>query len=266
MAKVHLFCQSKGGVGKSFAATMFSQYMRTLNPQIRLLDTDPSNLSLASFKTLQADNLDLRDRNGKITPGSFITLYENITVDKSDCIIDTGASTFIQFKEFFQDADQTIIEDLKEQGFDVIFHMPVTPDQARVFCIRTIEECTKIFSAAKIVIWENNYPDYVITEIEKATNKTILDFFTDKDAAEKITAIVHLPYIDPDLKMVILKEMLTQNLTFEDVINNPDNLRFTGKITRSIGKKYIAYIRKEIFAQIESALRELLNETHIIIH
>lgn len=43
MAKIHMVLQGKGGVGKSFIATVIAQYKRSKGQQPLCIDTDPVN-------------------------------------------------------------------------------------------------------------------------------------------------------------------------------------------------------------------------------
>jgi Mrp family chromosome partitioning ATPase len=56
---VHLVLQGKGGVGKSFVASILGQYFRERNKNVSCVDTDPVNQTFAQYRELAVQRLDL---------------------------------------------------------------------------------------------------------------------------------------------------------------------------------------------------------------
>jgi Mrp family chromosome partitioning ATPase len=56
---IHLVMQGKGGVGKSLVSTWLAEYLLTRRKEVRCIDGDPVNRSLAQYAALNADKLDL---------------------------------------------------------------------------------------------------------------------------------------------------------------------------------------------------------------
>jgi len=61
MAFVDFILQGKGGVGKSFIAVLLIQYYKLKGYDVRALDTDPVNNTLAGYTEFDVDVHDLED-------------------------------------------------------------------------------------------------------------------------------------------------------------------------------------------------------------
>lgn len=99
MSTVHLILQGKGGVGKSFIATLLAQYLQEKGVAVRCFDADPVNSTLASFPALQTTKLELiesSDKGRRINPRRFDDLVEQIASQPPEAhvIVDTGSSAF----------------------------------------------------------------------------------------------------------------------------------------------------------------------------
>jgi adenylylsulfate kinase-like enzyme len=70
-AAVHLSLQGKGGVGKSFIASVLAQYLRHKGRQVHCVDTDPVNQTFSQYSALQVCHLKLLNE-GRIDPGRSI--------------------------------------------------------------------------------------------------------------------------------------------------------------------------------------------------
>lgn len=53
----HFVMQSKGGAGKSVVSALLSQYILEHDKDLILIDTDPSNKTLGSYKGLNVQKL-----------------------------------------------------------------------------------------------------------------------------------------------------------------------------------------------------------------
>ena len=73
---IHLVLQGKGGVGKSLVATWLAQYLLGRQNEVRCIDSDPVNRSLAQYAALNADKLDLVNGDGVVERSRFDGLLE----------------------------------------------------------------------------------------------------------------------------------------------------------------------------------------------
>jgi len=89
---IHLTLQGKGGVGKSLIASVLAQYFKERGRDVRCVDTDPGNRTLAQYGALGADRLNLRDEHNRIDQRCF----DNLTIVNHLVIFVPTESVLIQ--------------------------------------------------------------------------------------------------------------------------------------------------------------------------
>ena len=122
MAKINFILQGKGGVGKSFTASLLAQHYRARGDETVCIDTDPVNATFSGYAAYDVQRLELLDGDN-INPRAFDELIEVITTvpEKAVVVIDNGAATFIPICSYLIEND--IISFLREAGHTVLFHM-----------------------------------------------------------------------------------------------------------------------------------------------
>src|SRR5215467_9167204 len=93
VSAIHMSLQGKGGVGKSFIASLLAQYFVSRGRSVTCIDTDPVNRTLSQYKGLNVECLKLLRDDG-IDGRGFDTLMETILTGEGIFVIDNGASTF----------------------------------------------------------------------------------------------------------------------------------------------------------------------------
>src|SRR5437764_4962169 len=91
---VHLVLQGKGGVGKSFVASILGQYFRERGKEVHCVDTDPVNQTFAQYRELDVQRLNLLV-DGSVDQRAFDGLVERLLTENGTFVVDNGASTFI---------------------------------------------------------------------------------------------------------------------------------------------------------------------------
>ena len=127
MAKIHMVLQGKGGVGKSFIATVIAQYKRSKGQQPLCIDTDPVNATFHGFKALNVQLLEIM-QGDEIQTRHFDTLVELIAPSKDDVIIDNGASSFVPLTHYLISNQVPVL--LQEMGHEMVVHTVITGSQA----------------------------------------------------------------------------------------------------------------------------------------
>jgi hypothetical protein len=98
---VHFSLQGKGGVGKSFVASLLSQYfLEKYGDKVFCIDSDPINATFSGYEELKADHLDVM-RRGQVHERQFDTLIERICSNEGIFVIDTGATNFIPLWHYY---------------------------------------------------------------------------------------------------------------------------------------------------------------------
>ena len=97
-SSIHLSLQGKGGVGKSLIASILIQYFGAKGCDVHAVDTDPVNHTLAQYKQLNVESLELL-RDGGVDQRKFDGLMERLLTESGtfdavvaqlDYLIDLG--------------------------------------------------------------------------------------------------------------------------------------------------------------------------------
>lgn len=91
---IHISLQGKGGVGKSLISAILSQYLLSKGQDVRGIDADPVNQTLAEYRGLEVSRLNLL-KEGSVDQREFDLLMERFLTESGTFVVDTGASTFL---------------------------------------------------------------------------------------------------------------------------------------------------------------------------
>ncbi len=214
MKQVHLILQGKGGVGKSFIASLLQQHFieRDLSPIG--IDTDPVNASFSGYKALKAERLQIIE-GSRVNPRIFDNLIEKILEadDDSVFIIDNGASTFIPLCAYL--FENHVVEYLKEEDCSVYFHTVLTGGQALADTMNGINDLFKHFEDVPVCIWINEY-------FGKPENngKTFEQSKLYEENADQIHGLLKIAEVNKETFGFDMRQMMEAKLTFEEVKEN----------------------------------------------
>jgi hypothetical protein len=155
MAKIHMVLQGKGGVGKSFIATVIAQYKMSKGQQPLCIDTDPVNATFHGFKALNVRLLEIM-QGDEIQTRNFDTLVELIAPSKDDVIIDNGASSFVPLTHYLISNQVPAL--LQDMGHEMVVHTVITGSQALLDTVSGFAQLASQFPAeALFVVWLNPF-------------------------------------------------------------------------------------------------------------
>ncbi|WP_066570607.1 conjugal transfer protein TraL [Snodgrassella sp. CFCC 13594] len=211
MKAAHFVLQGKGGVGKSFAATILAQYLADrLNGQLPLhcYDTDPVNQTFTRYKALQAKMVPILNQDDVIDSRKFDSLIEDIITEEGIAVTDNGAATFVPLLGYM--TENHIADLLKESGVDVYFHVVITGGQAMEDTIVGLKTVLDKLNG-KVVVWANEY----FGELSQA-GKPVQEFKVISDNQDKIIGVVKIARRTADTFGKDIENMVKANLTFEE--------------------------------------------------
>ena len=209
MAKVHIFLQGKGGVGKSFCATMLAQYLLDHDRTVLCIDTDPVNATFASYPRFQAVRIDLMTRKN-IDPLKFDRIIEHIsTTDAENVIIDNGASSFVAFSSFL--LENSIPALLGDYGHSILLHTVVTGGTGQDDTVFGFASLAQQFEGTSLYVWLNPY----FGNIERE-GRLFREFKPYLDNANRVAGIIEIPAFPPETFGVNFSEMLKSRKTFAE--------------------------------------------------
>lgn len=211
MAHVHLVLQGKGGVGKTFVATLLGQYLAG-HGGVECVDTDPVNATLAGFKGLCATRLDLLEDDA-IQPRRFDALIDRAEQSKAEhLVIDNGASSFVALAQYLVENDVATL--LREMGHRLTLHAVVTGGQGFADTAENLRVMVGNFSSlTEFCVWLNPYFGKV-----EMRGKRFEEMKVYEQCRDRIRALVYLPAWPKDTTGRDMSEMLGERLSFAEAL------------------------------------------------
>jgi hypothetical protein len=234
---IHLTLQGKGGVGKSLIAAVLAQYFREGGRDVRCIDTDPVNRTLAQYNALGADRLNLRDEHNRIDQRSFDTLMERfLTEDGATFVVDNGASTFLPLWHYL--LENSALDYLRQQGRRVYVHTVITGGQALIDTLNGFNELAQTTEERNIVVWVNEYFGRV-----EADGKKFSEMAAYRDNAHKVCGAVIFTKRNQDTFGRDVEDMVSAKLTFHEAITT---VRAT-----IMAKQRLKVVQRDLFEQLD---------------
>lgn len=216
MATVHLTLQGKGGVGKSFIASLLAQHFMHRGAALQCYDTDPVNQTFAGYKAFPAEIVRLGERPDEINARYFDRLIEQIMAAPEDAVIvvDNGASTFLPFLGYT--VESQALDMLSEAGHQIRLHPVVTGGQALDDTMQGLQHLVDTMPPhIPLVVWLNEYFGRVEQQVNGKV-KTFEDSGIYKRSVDRIAAIVRLPEVRRETFGKDIEEMMRARLTFDE--------------------------------------------------
>jgi hypothetical protein len=192
---------------------------------------------LAGYEALGAEHINISDEQMGIDKGKFDDLIEKIVAHDGDCVVDTGASSFLPMMSYLL-ANQ-VFDMLAEQGYRILVHTPLVGGQGMDETIRGLQSILQSMPACKVVVWENEYFGPVEKDGLRFASSAM---FTAHH--ERVHGIVHLERRDPDTYGRDILQMTTERLTFEEALASPNY--------RLMQKQRLTNMRRDVNDQLRA--------------
>jgi hypothetical protein len=234
---IHLTLQGKGGVGKSLIASVLAQYFLEHGRDVRCIDTDPVNRTLAQYSALDADRLNLRDEHNRIDQRSFDILMERfLTEDGATFVVDNGASTFLPLWHYL--LENNALEYLHQQDRRVYVHTVITGGQALIDTLNGFNELAHTTQERNIIVWVNEYFGRV-----EADGKKFSEMAAYRDNADKVCGAVIFTKRNQDTFGRDVEDMISAKLTFREAI--------TIAKMPIMAKQRLKIVQRDLFQQLD---------------
>ena len=238
MAKIHMILQGKGGVGKSFVASLLAQYKSAKKQKPFCIDTDPVNSTFHGYKALNVRLLNILEGN-EINSRNFDTLVELAATSKDDVIIDNGATSFVPLSHYL--ISNNVPSLFKEMGHELVVHTIITGGQALSDTVSGFGQLIKQFpQETSLIVWLNPY--WGVIEHE---GKNFEELKAYKDNKDRVSAIVKIPELKKETYGRDLSDMLQDRLTFDEALAQSSQTIMT--------RQRLKIIRDQIFGQLDMA-------------
>lgn len=233
---VHLVLQGKGGVGKSFVASILGQYFRERNKNVNCVDTDPVNQTFAQYRELAVQRLELLV-DGAIDQRAFDGLVERLLTEDGVFVVDNGASTFIPMWNYILEND--LVHVLRDSGRHLFVHCVITGGQALTDTLTGFAKLAETTPDQNIVIWVNEY----FGKVER-DGRPLSDLPVYRDHAEKIWGSVAIPRRNRDTFGRDVEDLLRRKMTFRQALEDSD---FPIMV-----RQRLKVVQREVFEQLDS--------------
>jgi hypothetical protein len=214
--KVNFILQGKGGVGKSFVASLLAQHFRAGGREdVVCVDTDPVNATFAGYEAFEARRVELLD-NGVVDSGRFDGLMVSIVNEDAHFVVDNGASCFIPLTKYLFESNA--LDVICATGREVVFHSVLTGGYGLRDTVAGFDWLAeKMPAEAKIVVWLNEFFGPI-----EADGKGFEQMKVYERHQDRISALLRLPKQNEQTFGRDLKTMLDQRLTFAQAKASPD--------------------------------------------
>lgn len=238
MAKIHAVLQGKGGVGKSFVASLIAQYKADKGQSPLCVDTDPVNNTFAQYEALKAKHLDIMEKE-EINTRRFDDLIEMIAPQENDVVIDNGASTFVPLSHYLISNDVPAL--LSEMGHELVIHTVIAGSQSLTDTVSGFMHLAKQFpTETTFVVWINPYWGPV--EYEGKPFEKMKAYLDNKD---RISAVIKLPKLKEETFGKDLSEVLEKRITFDEALTDE-------KLT-IMTRQRLKTVRRDLFSLMDTA-------------
>ncbi len=239
---LHLVMQAKGGVGKTFIASMMLQFLRERDPNIMAYDVDPTNNTLSCFKSLDVNYLNLLENKRNVDVNDFDRLFEYVQTSNSDAVVDSGSSSFVPLYTFF--TKDRADEIFTQVGYNVILHVPIIGGESRNECLVKLESMINEIPNAYFVVWLNEYFGEVFNP--KSITPGEPHYFEDLDVfknnKDRIKAVITINKEPEDGNGKLFKQIISNFWTFEDFFSKAKG----GLVSRD-GGEFVSFSAMQLF-------------------
>ena len=214
--KVHFILQGKGGVGKTFVASLLAQFYLEKAAPIVCLDTDPVNGSFSAIRALAAQHVKLL-AGDHIDVDALDELVERVMTEDAHFVIDNGAASFVPLSRYLVEHD--IAGLIAACGRRVVVHTILTGGPAMLDTAKALEAVVEQFpSSVELVVWLNEYFGPIVTDGGESFEQTPLY----ERNRGRITGLVRLERLNPDTFGRNLRDMLARQMTFSEADQSPE--------------------------------------------
>ena len=217
MALVNLILQGKGGVGKSFVASLLAQHYKTLGVETVCVDTDPINGTFLGYEAYGVRGIEILDGDD-INPRAFDEMIQIVmeAPEGSAVIVDNGAETFVPLCSYLLEAE--VLPLLKREGHDVMFHAVLTGGQGMHDTLNGFDALCGQFPEVDVVVWRNEY----FGALRGENGAKFEDLSCYRKNRNRIVGPITLPALKPETFGRDIEEMLRRRLSFDEAIASPE--------------------------------------------
>jgi hypothetical protein len=233
---IHLILQGKGGVGKSVVATWLAEYLIKRGKNVRCIDGDPVNRSLAQYKALNAEKLDLVSEEGLVVRARYDVLVQRFATEEGVFVMDSGATAFLPFWSYIVESE--MIRVLRDAGRKLYVHCVISGGEMLTDTLLGFETLARSTPDKNVVVWINEYFGPVSRDGKGLDQVNVFQSHTDK-----MVGSIGIPQRSPDTFGESIQLMRTKKLTFDEAIQSEQFML--------VQKSRLYLVQRELFEQLD---------------
>ena len=233
---IHLILQGKGGVGKSVVATWLAEYLIKRGKNVRCIDGDPVNRSLAQYKALNAEKLDLVSEEGLVVRARYDALVQRFATEDGVFVMDSGATAFLPFWSYIVESE--MIRVLRDAGRKLYVHCVISGGEMLTDTLLGFETLARSTPDKNVVVWINEYFGPVSRDGKEFDQVNVFQSHTDK-----MVGSIGIPQRSPDTFGESIQLMRTKKLTFDEAIQSEQFML--------VQKSRLYLVQRELFEQLD---------------
>ena len=238
---VHMTLCGKGGVGKSVAARLLTEYLAERGEPPLAFDSDPVNASFAAVKALKVERIELIDADHRINARRFDEMVLRIIEGSRPAVIDTGASSYVALINYMRELDLGAM--FRDEGHELFLHVLIAGGPSLPFTVENLSDvCESFGQDAGIVIWLNHFWE----RIERG-GKPFTDWPVYRENERYIRAVLEIQRMASDTSAEDFASLLKTNRSFAEAVAADSSFNI---LTRSRLRK----IRATLFEGMDAAL------------
>jgi CobQ/CobB/MinD/ParA nucleotide binding domain len=234
---IHLVLQGKGGVGKTVVAGWLSEFLISRGQAVQCIDGDPVNRSLAQYKALPVEKLDLVNQDGVVVRSCYDGLIDRFLNEEAVFVLDSGATAFLPFWSYIVESD--IIAVLREAGRRVYVHIPISGGEMLNDTLLGFKTLAETAAEKSLVVWVNEYFGPI-----KRDGKTFDQMQVFLDHREKVLTSIGIPQRSADTFGENVRRMRERKLTFQEAIGMAPGFYL-------LEKSRLYRVRQELYEQLK---------------
>lgn len=236
---VHLILQGKGGVGKSYLASLLTQFLNSRQRPVTCIDTDPVNATFAGYKAFNVQRVELME-GGSLNERKFDDVMEQVVSGSGDFVIDNGAASFIPLSFYILENDA--INVLTANGKRVVIHTVVTGGQAIRDTLEGFKSlATQLPENVELVVWLNEFFGDIAAE-----GKQFEDMAVYQKNRDRVSGLVRIHRQTGATFGKDVQLMLDSKMTFQEAAESE---KFG-----LMAKQRLATVQRSIFDQLAMIL------------
>jgi hypothetical protein len=234
---IHLVLQGKGGVGKTVVASWLAEFLIHKGQPVHCIDGDPVNRSLAQYKALPVEKLDLVNQDGVVMRARYDELISRFLNEEAVFVVDNGATAFLPFWTYLVESNVPTV--LRESGRRVYVHIPISGGEMLNDTLLGFKTLAETAAEKSLVVWINEYFGSVSRD-----GKTFDQMQVYLDNREKVLASVGIPQRSPDTFGANIRKMREMKVTFKEAVGMAPGFWL-------LERQRLCMVRRDLFEQLE---------------